>query len=242
MKVIAIVGKKKTGKTTLSCKIIEALNKRGYDVSSVKHTHHVNMDLDKEGTDTYKHKEAGSSFVIGSSETTFINTDEVYDLDQLLTITKMIKNPDFVVVEGFKNYPYANISTSDLDEFENNSDYDYNIKQVDVFNLSDEELEELVDLIEERSYGIINSLNPNSCGYSNNESLANDISKGKVENKEHGTKGIVLTIDGQVIPLNTFVRVFMKNTINGMLNSLKTKEYGVKEKKTMNLMIENFDD
>lgn len=240
MKVISVVGKKNTGKTWLTCKIIEELSKRGYHVASIKHSHHVKMKFDKKGTDTYRHKEAGSQFVIGSSENTFINTSSSYDLDQLLAIVKMMENPDYVVVEGFKTYPYANISTSDLSEFENG--YDYNIKKVDALEMSDAEIPELVDLIEERSYGIVNTLDTDNCGHIDNKELANCIAKGEFENTNQETRDALLVIDGKIIPLNPFVKDFLKNSINGMIKSLKTEEYGVKDKKIVNILLENFKD
>ena len=38
MKIVSIVGKKNTGKTSLTVKVIEELTKRGYNVASIKHS------------------------------------------------------------------------------------------------------------------------------------------------------------------------------------------------------------
>ena len=47
MKIVSVVGKKNTGKTSLTVKIIEELTKRGYNVCSIKHSHHT-IEMDKE--------------------------------------------------------------------------------------------------------------------------------------------------------------------------------------------------
>ena len=53
MKIVSIIGKKNTGKTSLTMKVIEELTKRGYNVASIKHSHH-SIEMDKENTDTWK--------------------------------------------------------------------------------------------------------------------------------------------------------------------------------------------
>lgn len=55
MKIVSVVGRKNTGKTSLTVKIIEELTRRGYNVVSIKHSHHE-MEMDREHTDTWRHK------------------------------------------------------------------------------------------------------------------------------------------------------------------------------------------
>ena len=64
MRIISIVGLKNTGKTSLTSKIIKELTNRDFKVASIKHSHHQ-MEMDHEGTDTYKQMESGSDFVVG---------------------------------------------------------------------------------------------------------------------------------------------------------------------------------
>ena len=45
MRVVAIVGRQGSGKTTLIEKLIPALQARGLTVSTIKHTHHHHIDL-----------------------------------------------------------------------------------------------------------------------------------------------------------------------------------------------------
>ena len=50
---------------------------------------------------------------------------------------------------------------------------------------------------------------------------------------------VSLSIDGTVIGLNEFVNDFLKDTILGMLKSLKIEEYGVKDIKDIQINIKN---
>ena len=110
MRIISIVGLKNTGKTSLTGKIIKELTNRNFKVASIKHSHH-RMEMDHEGTDTYKQMEAGSDFVVGIGGRTYFNINERLDLERILFLIKLMENPDFVVIEGFKAYPYAKIAT-----------------------------------------------------------------------------------------------------------------------------------
>lgn len=56
---IHIVGKKNSGKTTLVCELVQELNRRGFRVATVKHTHHQH-ELDTPGKDSFQHRTAGA--------------------------------------------------------------------------------------------------------------------------------------------------------------------------------------
>ena len=61
-RVFGITGWKNSGKTTLTEKLVAELSRRGWKVSTVKHAHH-DFDIDKEGTDSFRHRQAGASEV-----------------------------------------------------------------------------------------------------------------------------------------------------------------------------------
>ena len=71
MKVIKVQGTTKTGKTTTVEAIIKELRRRGHTVGSVKEIHYEAFTMETEGTNTYKHKQAGAHPVTarGLSET-----------------------------------------------------------------------------------------------------------------------------------------------------------------------------
>ena len=225
MRIISIVGLKNTGKTSLTGKIIKELSNRGFKVASIKHSHHQ-MEMDHEGTDTYKQMEAGSDFVVGIGRRTYFNINERLDLERILFLMKLMENPDFVVIEGFKAYPYAKIATCEEVKDE------YTIKVLNSFEITDEELLELVDLVEERSYDILETLFVSECGYNDASLIGQAFAQGKMDYNPETQAEVNLAIDGVNIGLNRFVSDYLKQTILGVLTPLKIKEYGV----------ENFDD
>ena len=116
-KIIGITGWKDVGKTHYASLIIKSLVKKGYQVGSIKHAHH-DFDIDKPGTDSFKHREAGSSQAIISSakrwaKITENNNENEKSLDELI---QEFHNVEIVVVEGFKkeNHPKIEILTKGL--------------------------------------------------------------------------------------------------------------------------------
>ena len=111
-KIIGITGWKDVGKTHYASLIIKLLVKRGYKVGSVKHAHN-DFDIDKPGTDSFKHREAGSSQVIISSSKRWANIIENNNKNEknLEELIKEFQDIDIIVVEGFKkeNHPKIEI-------------------------------------------------------------------------------------------------------------------------------------
>ena len=58
-RVFGITGWKNSGKTTLTERLVAELTWRGWLVSTVKHAHH-GFEIDKPGTDSHRHREAGA--------------------------------------------------------------------------------------------------------------------------------------------------------------------------------------
>jgi molybdopterin-guanine dinucleotide biosynthesis protein B len=230
MKIVSIVGRKNTGKTSLTVKVIEELTKRGYNVASIKHSHHT-MEMDKENTDTWKHKQAGSNVVVGIGSTTFFNVRREMDLNRLLFLIKHMDDVDFVVIEGFKKYNYPKIITSpDVRD-------DYTIKEVDSFAIDAKGVEELADLIEERGHDIVDTLFANNCGFNNGEAIAAEIREGnlKVDNLDNVQS--YLSIDDNVVGLNRFVSDYLKQTVLGVISTLNLDDYNVSDIKKIELLI-----
>lgn len=101
-----------TGKTTLLVQLIPELKRRGQRVAVIKHAHH-NFDVDKPGKDSFELRKAGAApMLISSSRRTVImidhETEQEPQLDQLLTQIPA-DTVDMVLVEGFKQWPFAKI-------------------------------------------------------------------------------------------------------------------------------------
>ena len=220
MKIVSIVGKKNTGKTSLTVKVIEELTKRGYNVASIKHSHH-SIEMDKENTDTWKHKQAGANLVVGVGSTTFFNSRTEMDLNRILFLIKHMDNFDFVVIEGYKSYNYPKIITSP------NVRDKYTICEVDSFTIDENGVSELADLIEQRGHDIVDTLFANNCGYNDGEVIASKIRTGDLTVDELDKTHSYLSIDGKVVGLNRFVSDYLKQNVLGVINTLNLKDFGV---------------
>jgi molybdopterin-guanine dinucleotide biosynthesis protein MobB len=101
--VVSIVGKSDSGKTTLIERLIPALSARGYRVATIKHDAH-SFDVDHEGKDTWRHREAGACAVaITSSERVFL-TRRVSRSPSLEEVCAAYfsEGVDLVLTEGFR--------------------------------------------------------------------------------------------------------------------------------------------
>nr|WP_295160560.1 molybdopterin-guanine dinucleotide biosynthesis protein B [uncultured Methanobrevibacter sp.] len=220
MKIVSIVGKKNTGKTSLTVKVIEELTRRGYNVASIKHSHH-SIEMDKENTDTWKHKQAGANLVVGVGSTTFFNSRSEMDLNRILFLIKHMDNFDFVVIEGYKSYNYPKIITSP------NVRDEYTICEVNSFTIDEKGVSELADLIEQRGHDIVDTLFANNCGYNDGEVIASKIRQGDLTVDELDKTHSYLSIDGKVVGLNRFVSDYLKQNVLGVINTLNLKDFGV---------------
>ncbi|MDD4651715.1 MAG: molybdopterin-guanine dinucleotide biosynthesis protein B [Methanothrix sp.] len=109
MKVISVVGTKKTGKTTLACALVASLAKHG-KVGTIKNM--AGHDVDQ--GDTRRHYDAGADEVIGLGEARLKVTRERGDLDSALAELER-DGMDYVVVEGFKHSRLPKIVMADIE-------------------------------------------------------------------------------------------------------------------------------
>lgn len=203
MKVFSVIGISKSGKTTTIENIIKELIKRNYTVGSVKEIHFEKFKMDTEGTNTYRHKEAGSQLVTawGNYETDILFQRKL-TLDEILNFYHY----DFVVLEGVrdKNIPKI-ITAHTLEEIEERLDEDTiaisgrisnsmeEYKGIPVINTINN-VEKLVDLIEEN---VKDRVSPR---------------------KESSAK---LKINGKEIPMVPFVENILINLVEGFIKELK---------------------
>ena len=230
MKIASIVGKKNTGKTSLTVKVINELTKRGYNVASIKHSHH-SIEMDKENTDTWKHKQAGANLVVGVGSTTFFNARKEHDLNRILYLLKHFDDFDFVIIEGYKSYNYPKIITSP------NVRDEYTIAEVDSFTIDEKGVSDLADLIEQRGHDIVDTLFANNCGFNNGEAIAKEIREGKLSVDDLDDVCSYLSIDGHVVGLNRFVSDYLKQGVLGVINTLNLKDYNVEDVEKIELLI-----
>ncbi len=107
MKTLGLVGWSGSGKTTLVVRLLPELTARGLRVSTMKHTHH-DIELDKPGKDSHRHRFAGATEVLVTSPARWALIRELRstpepDLDSLITRMEPV---DLLLVEGFKSHRF----------------------------------------------------------------------------------------------------------------------------------------
>jgi molybdopterin-guanine dinucleotide biosynthesis adapter protein len=115
-KVFGITGWKNSGKTGLTERLVTELTRRGWKVSTVKHAHH-DFDIDKEGTDSFRHRQAGASEVAIVSGRRWALMHELRGEDEpaLDEVLARLAPCDLVLVEGYKREGHKKIETRRTD-------------------------------------------------------------------------------------------------------------------------------
>ena len=104
MRVIGFSGYSGSGKTTLVEQVIVGLRLAGQRVSVVKHAHH-GFDIDHEGKDSWRHRQAGAFEVIVASDRRLakIREFEVHAEPNVHQLIAELYECDWALVEGFKH-------------------------------------------------------------------------------------------------------------------------------------------
>ncbi len=114
--VFGVTGWKNSGKTTLVTRIVEELTRRGYRVSTIKHAHHA-FDIDKEGADSYRHRQAGASEVAIVSGHRWALMHELRGEDEpaLSDVIARLSPCDIIIIEGYKREDHPKIEARRLE-------------------------------------------------------------------------------------------------------------------------------
>ena len=100
--IVSIVGKSKSGKTTLMEELIRELKSRGYRVATIKHTPQ-GMTLDVPDKDSWRHIQAGSEVTLISSPDRVVLIKPAAQTLTLDEIAHLINEDcDIILTEGFK--------------------------------------------------------------------------------------------------------------------------------------------
>ena len=110
MKVIGFCGYSGSGKTTLVEQLIVRLKRAGLRVSVVKHAHH-DFDIDHEGKDSWRHRQAGAAEVVIASSRRMAKMREFQagSAPNVHALIAELNDCDWVLVEGFKHAELAKI-------------------------------------------------------------------------------------------------------------------------------------
>jgi len=116
MRVFGVTGWKNSGKTTLVEALVGELTARGWQVATVKHAHH-DFDIDKEGTDSFRHRKAGAKEVAIVSGRRWALMHELGEEEEptLEEVLSRLSPADLVLVEGYKRGSHRKIEARRLE-------------------------------------------------------------------------------------------------------------------------------
>ena len=115
MLVVGFTGHSGSGKTTLIEKVLEALISRDRKVSAIKSSHH-GTDIDIQGKDSYRFRQAGAQEVVLVSDQRWALMRETEEPVSLKEILSRLSPVDIVLVEGYKseeNIPHILVHRKD---------------------------------------------------------------------------------------------------------------------------------
>jgi len=100
--IVSVIGKSKSGKTTLIEKLIKELKSRGYHVATIKHAPQ-GVSFDEPDKDSWRHLQAGSEATSVSSPDRIVLIKPVAQEPTLDEIARLLgEDYDIILTEGFK--------------------------------------------------------------------------------------------------------------------------------------------
>jgi molybdopterin-guanine dinucleotide biosynthesis protein B len=103
-RIISIVGRKGSGKTTLAVAMASEFVRKGRRVMTIKHSAHP-ADVDRPGTDSYLHFREGKverTLLVSPAERVLFER-HADDTDPIALAERYLNGADIVVVEGFRS-------------------------------------------------------------------------------------------------------------------------------------------
>jgi len=211
--IVSIVGKSDSGKTTLIEKLVPELTRRGFRVATVKHDTH-GFEIDKEGKDSWRHRKAGSyTTVISSSRKLAVIRSMDHDASLGEIRDRFIQDVDIIIAEGYKKDKEPKVEVFR--------------KEVHQEPLCIRE-DHLVALVSNQHF----ELGVPCLELDDSTGLADIIEKNFL--REKLPVQVCLRVDGKQIPLKPFIDEFIKNSVKGMIASLKGCDNPTKIEITIN--------
>jgi molybdopterin-guanine dinucleotide biosynthesis protein MobB len=107
---VAIIGKKHSGKTTLTVRLAAELHQRGHRVMTIKHGSHT-FNLDPAATDTFRHYHEGHAerVAMASPDKFALVQRWTQELAPEEIAERYLSDADIVLCEGFKQSALAKI-------------------------------------------------------------------------------------------------------------------------------------
>lgn len=233
MNVFSVAGFTKSGKTTTIEHIIRELKRRKYSVGSIKDIHFEGFQMDTDGTNTHRHKEAGSELVTARG---LHETDILFQKRLSLYEIARFYDVDYLVVEGVIDANIPMILTADcvedLDERYNKRAFLVSGKiadEIDRYKNLDaisalQDIEGIVDRIEAVTFPMLPDFDPKccqACGYDCRELCERIIAgEGQYEDCVILHADVKLKVNGESIHMVPFVQNILRNAVEAVVKEL----------------------
>lgn len=198
--VLTFIGYHDSGKTTLVSKVVSHLKSFGYRVAVIKSSNEPAVSFDREGTDTYKHRQAGADAVL------FVGPDQLVlqtgpaDHSIVTLAHRHFPDVDIVIGEGFKHArKVAKI------EVRRNSDQDLRREVHGVIAVATD-----LDLSGDYIFRMDEA-----------REIAQFIEKRFIRGRGRKPEKASLLVNGRKIPLKEFVQDCLAGTVVGFVDALK---------------------
>jgi molybdopterin-guanine dinucleotide biosynthesis adapter protein len=107
--VLSIVGRSRSGKTTLIEKLIPLLKQRGFRVGTVKHHAHPGFDIDYPGKDSWRHEQAGSDHIIIAAPDMVAEIVKLQHPRSPTQIISSMHDVDIILTDGYRSAGFPKI-------------------------------------------------------------------------------------------------------------------------------------
>lgn len=235
MNAIGIIGYHHTGKTTLAVTLIEALVQHGFKVATIKDIHNESYRADAEGSNSWKHAQAGASqvFARGIKDGALILTPAP-DLRQMLSLLRA----DFLIIEGLKEAAVPKIvcadNTSQADELLDDTVFALSGRIADTINSYQDrpvlclqrQRDELLRLVQKKAFRLLPHSDPECCGACGKScyQLAGDIVQGRAVRDDcvqDSGPNISLWVGGKQVQIVPFVQNLLRDSVLAFVGNLK---------------------
>lgn len=215
--VVAIYGNSDSGKTELVEELVADLIEEGLEVCTVKHSP-SEFNLDEEGKDTWRHRQAGASLTVLSTdiETDFLVPKRM-KLDDIRTMIEEFCDCDVVIAEGYKDADVPKVAVGKIEPHDNTF-HEYDGNNSVLKRAIRERIE--VKKVEAKLPG----LDCGRCGYDSCNELARAIYEGSQDLSDcqvREQRNLDLKVNGKEVPLENFPASFVEGGLKGMLRALK---------------------
>ena len=223
--IIAVVGSSNSGKTTAIENIIKGLTEKGYTVASAKRIPEEDFTIDTEGKDTFRLSKAGANTVlsVAPNELAVIKKFDTKKITLEQLISEFQDETDIIIVEGFKSLFGEDLTIPKIVAIKNNYEMSTALTRY----------KNIIAFITLNSDENINTKIPVINVIKEPKKIVNLVLQKVevlVERKRKREEKITIKINDQILPLGDFVQNIIRNSILGMVGSLKGAKIKGEEK------------